>query len=83
MADHREHWPHLRNALSRLVEELSEKLDEKNRTTILDFIENNEFGVALEWLWSLVAEHSIRLTAKQRSEIQRLASDMKIALPEN
>jgi hypothetical protein len=63
-----------------LVESLSAELQPKDKEILIDFIENYEYGVALEWLYSIVVERSIQLTLPQQQEIQRLAQRMGIDL---
>jgi hypothetical protein len=55
-------------------------LDDKDRQILIDFIENREFGVALEWLCSIVVERNRQLSEQQGYEIKRLAALMKIDL---
>ncbi|MCK1742447.1 hypothetical protein IVA80_16650 [Bradyrhizobium sp. 139] len=47
---------------------------------MIEFIENREFGVALEWLPSLSKEGNLRPSSSQRLEIERLAKTIEIDL---
>jgi hypothetical protein len=76
-------WRDLENSLKSLVESMPAKLDGKNRELLNEFAENREFGVALEWLHSIIVERSIELSAQQEQEIQRLANLMGIRLPDS
>jgi hypothetical protein len=66
--------------LSTLVDLLAPKLDEKNLSLLRDFIDNREYGVALEWLVSLIKTHSIQISSEQQQEIDRLATTMGLSL---
>jgi hypothetical protein len=71
----------LQNSLKSLVNSISStELDKHNRDLIDEFLENYEYGVALEWLHSLIVERSIPLSFQQEQEIQRVAQHMKIDL---
>jgi hypothetical protein len=70
----------LERSMTPLVESLSAELQPKDKERLIDFIENYEYGVALEWLYSIVVERSIQLTLPQQQEIQRLAQRMGIDL---
>ena len=74
-------WRQLEEALTTLVGSLSSELSLKNRELLTEFIENREFGVALEWVHSLTVNDELRFSASQRAEIQRLAAMMKVELP--
>jgi hypothetical protein len=76
-------WRDLENSLKSLVESMPAKFDGKNRELLNEFAENREFGVALEWLHSIIVERSIELSAQQEQEIQRLANLMGIRLPDS
>jgi hypothetical protein len=80
MTDLHQRWRELESALSKLVDELSAHLGERDRFLLYDFIENREFGVALEWLHSVVAGHGIALSVAQKGEMDRLAASMGIQL---
>jgi hypothetical protein len=67
-------------ALKALIDSMSSELDPKDKVLLINFTENYEFGVALEWLYSLVVEKSIQLTLQQEQEVQRLAQLLGIDL---
>jgi hypothetical protein len=73
-------WQHLAASLLTLVDLLAPKLDEKNLSLLRDFIDNREYGVALEWLASLIKTHSIQISSEQQQEIHRLAKIMRLSL---
>jgi|GraSoi_2013_60cm_1033757.scaffolds.fasta_scaffold61997_2 hypothetical protein len=73
-------WHELERSLAALVESLSAELKPKDKEILIDFIENREYGVALEGLHLLAVEQSIQLTLPQQQEIQRLAQLMSIDL---
>ncbi len=62
----------LERLCARLIENFADKIDRANLDTLNDFVQNYEFGVALVWLESLIAERSIALTDRQRADIQQL-----------
>jgi hypothetical protein len=80
MMDRNELWLHLEQSLTSLVNSIVTGLDDKNRAILIDFIENREFGVALEWLYSIIVERNLLLSEQQDQEIKRLAALMKIDL---
>ena len=68
-------------ALTSLINSIaSTKIDQDNRDLLADFVENFEFGVALEWLHSLIVSRGIQLSSDQEDEIQRLAKRMGLDL---
>lgn len=54
--DHAEEWGQLEEALTNLVGSMSSQLSLRDRGLLAEFIENREFGVALEWLHSSIME---------------------------
>jgi hypothetical protein len=76
-------WRDMERSLKSLVDSIPPKLDDKNRELLNEFAENREYGVALEWLHSVIVERSIQLSAQQEQEIQRLAQLMGIDLPDS
>ncbi|MBX9646141.1 MAG: hypothetical protein K2X57_03675 [Xanthobacteraceae bacterium] len=75
-----ERWRHLEEALMSLVDSMAAQLDDMNRKILIDFIENREFGVALEWLHSIIRVRDLQLSDQQETEVQRLAGLMNIDL---
>ncbi|MBR0902557.1 MafI family immunity protein [Bradyrhizobium liaoningense] len=75
-----EEWCQLEEALTNLVDSISSQLSLRDRKLLAEFIENREFGVALEWLRSSIIENDLRPTSSQHLEIQRLAKTMGIDL---
>lgn len=73
-------WDEMEAALTSLVDGLVSTIDDKNVGLLMDFIENREYGVALEWLHSIVTERKIELSAEQAAACQRLAARMGIDL---
>ena len=74
-------WHELEKSLKSLVISISStELDKHNRDLLDEFVENREFGIALEWRHSLIVERSIQLSLQQEKEIQRLAQLMEIDL---
>ena len=80
MDDRQERWRQLEKSLTSLVGSMSSKLGDQDRELLNDFIENREYGVALEWLYSTVVEENIQLDPDQEAEIKRLAQIMDIDL---
>ncbi|MHC2565032.1 hypothetical protein [Bradyrhizobium liaoningense] len=72
-----EEWRKLEEALTNFVGSMSSQLSIRDCALLAEFIDNREFGVALEWLHSSVVEPS----ASQKLEVQRLAKMMDIDLP--
>ena len=71
----------LDGSLTSLINSISAtEIDQKNRELLAEFIENFEYGVALEWLHSLILDRKIQLSSEQDQEMRRLAQRMKIDL---
>jgi hypothetical protein len=70
----------LEEALTNLVGSISSQLSRRDRELLTEFIENQEFGVALEWLHSSIIGNDLRPSSGQQLEIQRLAAAMNIDL---
>jgi hypothetical protein len=67
-------------ALTSLANSIAPKIDQNSRDLLAEFIENFEFGAALEWLHSLTVSKAIQLSSEQEQEIRRLAQRMDIDL---
>ncbi|UPK37066.1 hypothetical protein IVB18_07005 [Bradyrhizobium sp. 186] len=78
--DHAEEWGQLEEALTNLVGSMSSQLSLRDRGLLAEFIENREFGVALEWLHSSIMENDLWPSLTQQLEIPRLAETMDIDL---
>lgn len=63
------------------VSALAEHLDEGTIKLVNEFIENFEFGVALEWLCGAIEENGQRLRVEQWEELDRLAKMLDMELP--
>jgi hypothetical protein len=71
----------LDGALKALINSISSaEIDQRNRELLAEFVENFEYGVALEWLHSLTVHRKIQLSPGQDQEMLRLARRMKIDL---
>jgi thymidylate synthase ThyX len=73
-------WRYLETSLTSLVDSMSMALHDDNREILTNFIENREFGVALEWLHSIIITRNLQLSEQQQIEIRQLAEFMKIDL---
>jgi hypothetical protein len=67
-------------ALTSLASSIALKIDRNNRDLLAEFIDNFEFGVALEWLHCLTVSKRIQLSSEQEEEIRRLAQRMGLDL---
>jgi hypothetical protein len=76
-------WDELERSLASLVESMSIILAKRDVDLLTEFIENREYGVALQWLDATVVEYSFELSPAQETEIQRLAELMQIELDEH
>ncbi|WP_027532485.1 MafI family immunity protein [Bradyrhizobium sp. WSM3983] len=74
-------WRQLKEGLTHLLDSMAPQLAAEDRKLVMEFIDNREFGLALEWLHSVIAEKNLRPSASEASEIQRLAALMHIELP--
>jgi hypothetical protein len=71
----------LDQSLTSLINSISSiGIDQSDRALLAEFVENFEYGVALELLHSWLVERNIQLSSQQEEEIQRLAQRMKIDL---
>jgi hypothetical protein len=71
----------LDGSLKSLINSISSvEIDQKNRELLAELVENFEYGVALEWLRSLIVDRKIQLSPGQDQEMRRLAQRMKIDL---
>ena len=71
---------YLEESLTKLIGSMQANLDETNREILINFLDNREFGVALEWLYSIVLERHLQLSEWQQLEVERLADFMGIDL---
>lgn len=69
---------HLESSLSALVDSMVSNLEHKDVRILREFIDNREYGVALEWLHAVIKECSILISTEQGEEIQRIAKVMEI-----
>jgi hypothetical protein len=71
----------LTESLTSLIDSIaSAEIGQNDRNLLAEFVENSEFGVALDWLQSLLVERNIKLSAQQDEEIRKLAQRMDIDL---
>jgi hypothetical protein len=76
----KENWARLDADLTRLTNEILREEDKKNHDIVIDFIENREYGVALEWMSSVINEKPIVLSSTQLKTMLELAALMGIDL---
>lgn len=81
MTNPRDPWLEVRGSLTGLLETLKPSLDENTLKLVQEFVGNREFGIALEWLYSVVLERKIGLSAQQSKDFKELAKLMKMDLP--
>jgi hypothetical protein len=71
----------LGGSLTSLINSISSaEIDQQNRELLAEFVENFEYGVALDGLHSLIRDRKIQLSPGQDQEMRRLAQRMKIDL---
>jgi shikimate dehydrogenase len=73
-------WAKAEKELTDIVDSVSAEIDTKNTAIVMSFVENREYGVALEWLHSLLTKRSIRVPDHTKEKIERLARSMGISL---
>jgi hypothetical protein len=76
MTNRREHWPALKDGLMLLFDLLSPRLDRKDSAIVEEFLDNQEFGLALEWMYCA----TIELSKSEREHCDRLARLMDMSL---
>lgn len=73
MAAREELWQELEKSLTSLIDCLATKVDDVTRETLKGFVQNREYGVAIEWLHSYIVERWVRLPPKQDDEVRRIS----------
>ena len=74
-------WHELETSLTALVRGIDFSV--RNREIVENLIQNCEYGVALEWLYSAITECAIPMSQVQQREIERLAEKMELTLIPN
>lgn len=64
-------WRELEEILTNLLHEIGASFDDRDRALVADFIANNEFEVALNWIESIVASRALSLSDGAQSAIAR------------
>jgi hypothetical protein len=83
MEDRDKHWAMLEAELTALLNSFASSIDTETFGLVQDFIENREYGVALEWLYLVVVvESKLPLSPLQARKIDELAGVMEIDLQE-
>ncbi len=75
MKDTDKHRQQLTDILWRALEGIAPKLPEADRELIADFVDNGEFGVAAQWIESIVQAEKLEMppqTARALAEARRL-----------
>ena len=75
-----ERWSRLERELTRLVNLVERKLDQRNTELLRDFINNREYATALDWLYAVLTERLINISPEEMAIMARLAEDMGIKL---
>lgn len=78
MSEFLELWSQLNEKLATLLEDFQPHLDRKDADLLRDFIENREYGVALEWLNSIISNRNIPISPNRDRLISDVATLMKI-----
>lgn len=65
----KDNWPEIEKRLLNLLHKSKDYLDDINTDVLEDFIENREYGVAYEWIVSLVAEGKLVLDLETATEL--------------
>jgi len=81
MIDRNELWRELERSLTSLVQSMSTSVDKKTLWLLKDYIDNREYGLALESLYDAIVDLRTELSPHQKQEIERLAGLMQISLP--
>lgn len=67
-----------RAELSRLLESVEDRLPREDRDYVADFIEANEYALALEWVVDAFAEEKRAFTRDEIERIEALAKKMNM-----
>src|ERR1700674_5605390 len=65
MTNRHDLWRELEGSLASLVDSVSTKVDMDNLKLLNEFIENREYGIALEWLHGAIVDRSKQLSPQQ------------------
>ena len=57
-------WVKIRAKLDELLELLDSELAREDKELLRDFIENNEYGVAVDWIRSIISERDLSISAQ-------------------
>ena len=57
-------WIKIKRRLSEILTYLDSEISQNDKDVIQDFIENNEYGVALDWINSIIDECNIQVTSQ-------------------
>lgn len=74
-----ENWVELEKFLSNVLQRSKGGLDDKNIDILDDFIDNREYGVAYEWIASLVSEGKLVLEPDVEAELNAAGALMGFA----
>ncbi len=81
MNDRDDHWAVLEKELTVLLNTFATSIEARTFEDVQEFIENREYGVALEWLYiAAVLRLKVPLSPFQEQKINELASIMEINL---
>jgi len=72
-----ESWENVKNLLQSVINILNEDLPVEDKVALQTFVDNNEFGVAFDWIEGVIEEDSLILdskTSKIMEDIRRIIS---------
>ena len=78
--DRTERWRELELSLSDLLASMTSQINPASSAIVSEFIENREYGLALEWLVEAASIQKGQLSEAQQTEVHRLADVMEINL---
>jgi hypothetical protein len=66
-------YDEMRSRLFALIQSVSTSMSHRYRELVLDFVENNEFGVAIHWINMVLKSKLLQLDEEVRSEMVSIA----------
>lgn len=72
------YYEEIQGRLHGLLIRLSDRLPSSSQAEVTDFIDHNEFGLALEWMADALSEKGLPVTTEERADMLGLAEHMEM-----
>ena len=70
------HWAESARQLREIIQGLGDRLDAKTGDLVVEFVEHNEVGVALEWIYDYLEDGQVRIPGDVPGRVSALAEHM-------